>query len=134
MHNDEIRIPRITVGLAESRNNDSPEVRSQRAIKEFSILAQNEVNEETFGLSLNNRILQVYRGRDSNLDIPPTMRIQSTTNSISWAAFTSVAIATIGILAAAVTTQCCKRKHGFLWKNCTQETGQIIKDEPFITT
>ena len=75
--------------------------------------------------------LQVDRRRDFNLEIPPTMRIQTT---INWAAFTSVAIAAIGVLAAAVTMQCCKRKHGFLWKNCTQETGQTMKDEPLITT
>ena len=134
MNSAEIRIPRITVGLAESRTSDSPEIRAQRGIKEFSILAQNEVNEETFGLNLNNRILQVDRRRDSNLEIPPTLLLQSATNNIGWAAFTSVAIATVGVLAAAATTQCCKRKRGLLWKNCTRETGQIMKDEPLITT
>ena len=51
MTSAEIRIPRIAVGLVESRTSDNPEIRARRGLKEFSIMALNGANEETFGFS-----------------------------------------------------------------------------------
>ena len=66
MTSSELRIPRIAVGLVESRTNDNQESRARRGLKEFSIMALNGAGAETFGFSSNDRISRFNRMMDSD--------------------------------------------------------------------
>ena len=118
MTSAEIRIPRIAVGLVESRTNDNQESRARRVLKEFSIMALNGARKETFGFSSNDRISRFNHMMDSDRKTPSTLLHQSTTGGIGWPVIMRIVIATVGVVTIAVTIQCYKKKHGLSWKCC----------------
>ena len=109
MSSSELRIPRIAVGLVESRTNDDRESRERRGLKEFSIMALNGVRAETFGFSANDRISRFNRMMDSDRVLPTTLLHQSTTGGIGWAVILSIVIAIVGVVIIVVTVQCYKK-------------------------
>ena len=126
--NGEIRIPRIAVGLVESRTDDNQESRARRGIKDFSIMALNGAGKETFRFSSNDRISRFNHMMDSDQKISTTLLHQSTTGGISWPVILSIIIAIVGVRTIAVAIQCYKKKHGLSWKCCVQEDDTDTED------
>ena len=108
MSSAELRIPRIAMGLVESRTDDDRESRERRGLKEFSIMAQNGVGDETFGFSANDRISRFNRMMDSDRVSPTTLLHQSTTGGIGWPALLAIVIAIVGIVIIGITVLCYK--------------------------
>ena len=121
MSSSELRIPRIAVGLVESRTDDDRESRERRGLKEFSIMALNGAGKVTFGFSSNDRISRFNHMMDSDRKTSSTLLHQSTTGGIGWPVIMSIVIAIVGVTTIAVAIQCYKKKHGLSWKCCIQE-------------
>ena len=121
MTNAEIRIPRLVVGLVESRTDDNQDSRTRRGTKDFSIMALDGTGKETFGFDSNDRISRFNHMMDSDRKISTTLLHQSTTGGIGWPVILSIVIAVVGVITIAIAVQCYKKKHGLSWKCCVQE-------------
>ena len=133
MSSAELRVPRIAMGLVESWTDNDWVARERRGLKEFSIMAQNWVGDETFRFSANNRISCFNRMMDSDRVIPTSLLHQSTTGGIGWPIVLAIVIAVVGIVTIGITLQCYKKKHGLSWNFCNKEDDMDTKEMEEVT-
>ena len=113
MDHVELRVPRIALGVVESRTHDDLDTRRRQGLQDFSIMARNSDGEETIGVSVNDRITKYN-----------TMMMAD--GSPRWPLILALVISVVSLASIGITIYCFKKKYGLSWKFC-EETE---KDDP----
>ena len=113
MDHVELRVPRIALGVVESRTHDDLDTRRRQGLQDFSIMARNSDGEETIGVSVNDRITKYNT-------------MMTADGSPRWPLILALVISVVSLASIGITIYCFKKKYGLSWKFC-EETE---KDDP----
>ena len=119
MDHAELSIPRISLGVVESRSDNDLTTREKRGLQDFSIMARNSNGEETVGASMNNRISK-YNTLMTADRSPRQFLRHSSTGGVGWPLLLALAISAVGLATIGITVYCYKKKYGLSWKFCRE--------------
>ena len=125
MDHVELRVPRIALGVVESRTHDNLDTRRRQGLQDFSIMAWNSDGEETTGVSVNDRITK-YNTMMTADGSPRQFLRHSSTGGVGWPLILALVISVVSLASIGITIYCFKKKYGLSWKFC-EETE---KDDP----
>ena len=125
MDHAELRVPRITLGIVESRMDNDLDTRRRQGLQDFSIVAWNSNGEKTIGVSANDRITK-YNTMMMADGSPRQFLRHSSTGGVGWPLILAPVISVVSIASIGITIYCFKKKYGLSWKFC-EETK---KDDP----
>ena len=125
MDHVELRVPRIALGVVESRTDDDLDTRRRQGLQDFSFLALNSDGEETIGVSVNDRITK-YNTMMMADGSPRQFLRHSSTGGVGWPLILALVISVVSLASIGITIYCFKKKYGLSWKFC-EETE---KDDP----
>ena len=123
----ELSIPRIALGVVESRLDDDLSIREKRGIQDFSLLAQDSNGDEVIGVSANDRI-----SKFNNMMAAEGSQIKflrnSSTSGMGWPLILTLVTSVIGIATIGIAVYCFKKKYGLSWNCCTEKEKEDKED------